>query len=139
MRRTKEYTSWCHIKYRCYNKNCKQYDRYGGMGIGMDKKWARSFIAFFEYIGLAPTPKHSIDRIDNDGGYVPGNIRWATDRQQSNNRRHVEKITFKGKVGSLAQHCRWNNLVYGTLKWRRLQGWTTLEALEHYAVSDDNG
>lgn len=136
MRKTREYTTWCHIKARCFNPLCKQFPQYGGRGITVHGKWADSFAAFYDYMGDSPSPSHSIDRIDGNGNYEPGNVRWATPRQQANNRHNVEKIAFKGRTGSLAQHCRWHGLVYGTLKWRRLHGWDALEALEFYTKED---
>ena len=83
---SKVYEAWAGIKKRCNNPSHKSYDRYGGRGIEICKEWGDSFLSFYGYIGDAPSSKHSVDRIDNDGNYEPGNVRWATTRQQSNNR-----------------------------------------------------
>lgn len=84
---SKVYGAWLHIKSRCFNPNIPYFWRYGGRGITMCDEWRNSFQAFRDYIGEAPSPKHSIDRYPNrDGNYEPGNVRWATQREQVVNR-----------------------------------------------------
>lgn len=88
---TPEYRAWQAIKKRCYNKNEKYYGYYGGRGISVSDRWLGSngFQNFFKDVGPKPQPKnlYSLDRIDNDGNYEPGNVRWATRSEQSKNRR----------------------------------------------------
>lgn len=87
LKHTPEYEAWCHMKRRCYNKNTPQYRDYGGRGITVCDKWLHSFTAFLSDVGKKPTPSHSINRIDNDGNYEPGNVNWATPSEQASNKR----------------------------------------------------
>lgn len=75
-------------KARCTNKNNHNYKYYGGRGIEFRFK---SFLEFIEAVGKRPSPRHSVDRIDNDGHYEPGNVKWATQLEQVRNSRRVKE------------------------------------------------
>ena len=79
---TSEYRSWQMMKNRCTNPRARDYAHYGGRGIKVCERWLNSFDAFLEDMGRRPTPKHSIERIDNDGHYEPGNCRWLHEKSR---------------------------------------------------------
>ncbi len=81
-----EYKAWLEMKRRCLRPTCKVYFRYGGRGIRVAQVWQYSYETFLADMGRKPSPTHSLDRINNDGNYEPGNCRWATKKQQANNR-----------------------------------------------------
>lgn len=129
---TKPYKTWAGIKYRCENPNSKAYKYYGARGIQMNKGWSNSFKDFYEYVGDPPSDKHSLDRIDNNGNYEPGNVRWATSKQQANNRRNNRLYDYKGISMSIAEWSKYRNINYNTLSSRLLKYKQPLEkALEY--------
>jgi hypothetical protein len=85
-RRNPHYRIWSGIHERCGNPNNKSYKNYGGRGIRVDPRW-NDFRNFLADVGERPHPDLSLDRIDNDGHYTPGNVRWATRSEQNKNRR----------------------------------------------------
>lgn len=90
------YSTYRSMLSRCNNKYATQYQNYGGRGIKVCDRWSNSFWSFLEDVGNKPSLTHTLDRIDNDGNYEPGNVRWATRKQQDNNRK---KLTVANKSG----------------------------------------
>lgn len=123
MTNSSEFKIWSYIKYRCLNPNSKHYADYGGRGIRIHEPWINDFMAFYEYMGARPGPEYSIDRIDNDGHYEPGNIRWATREQQANNRRNNVKIQLSdGRLVSPKEVYTAMNMNKGTFHSRIANG-----------------
>lgn len=92
-----EYISWAGAKKRCENPRTANYDRYGGRGISICPEWSRDFAAFLRDMGPRPSGT-SLDRIDNDGPYAPGNCRWASPHEQARNKRSNHLITAGGET-----------------------------------------
>jgi len=87
-----EYNIWKGMKKRCSNPKTPAYKDYGGRGIRVCDEWIKSFTSFFESVGPRPSLEFTLDRINNDGNYEPGNVRWATKIQQANNTRRNKKM-----------------------------------------------
>lgn len=100
------YRVWAAMLDRCLNPSCRDYLRYGGRGIGVHPEWAASYEAFRASVGPKPGPRYSLDRIDNDQGYVPGNVRWADPFTQANNKSSNRLITFNGVQKSVSEWAR---------------------------------
>lgn len=129
-KRTVEYTAWARMSQRCTNPNNPRYKDYGGRGIKVCDRW-RTFEGFFADMGKKPSPQHSIDRIDNDGDYCPENCRWATIKQQANNKRSNRIVSAFGKQQTLAEWADEMGLSWDAL-WSRLKRkWPLEKALLH--------
>lgn len=119
MCKTAEYRIWANAKKRCNNPNCKQYKHYGGRGIKMAPDWERNFLAFYEHVG--PRPEGcELDRIDNDRGYEPGNVRWTTKTINLRNRRNTVHVTYKGRSVLVGEYAKEAGISYGTA-WGRIK------------------
>jgi hypothetical protein len=119
---TPEHIIWMAMRGRCNNPNNPKHYRYGGRGIRVCEQWDRSFADFYTDMGPRPSPKHTIDRINNDGNYEPGNCRWATRTEQANNRRTSRLVSFDGRVQTLAQWARELGVPYGQLSRKMRNG-----------------
>lgn len=120
--RTTEYSTWGKMRDGCYRPTNNMYQYYGAKGIKVCDRWlepdGRGFMNFFEDMGPKPSPKHSIDRIDITGDYCPENCKWATDREQANNKSNNHWITIDGKRDTLANWCRHYGIGEKTFRYR---------------------
>ena len=99
---TAEYHIWKHMRDRCLNPRSKRFSDYGGRGIGICDRWS-TFEEFITDMGLRPSPKHTIERIDNDGNYAPANCRWAHCSEQARNTRRNVNLTLNGETRCLSE------------------------------------
>ena len=123
-----EYRAWDGIINRCTNPNDPRYKDYGARGIAVNEKW-KDFKEFFKDVGLRPSPKHSIERVDNNKGYTPGNVIWGTVNQQANNRRNNILIEYNGVMLTIAETARKYNVDYQLLRSRLKRGWSIVDAI----------
>jgi hypothetical protein len=128
-KRSAEYRIWCGLKYRCNQPHSPAYKNYGARGIKVCPAWDASFAAFFHDMGLRPTSKHTLDRIDNERGYEAANCRWATRKEQADNTRRSRFLEFCGETKTMGEWCSELGLNRATL-WKRLErGWSDEMAL----------
>ena len=124
---TPTYRSWHMMLQRCGNPNNHAYARYAGRGIKVCERW-KKFSSFLEDMGERPAGT-TLDRINNDGNYEPGNCRWATPLEQAFNSSRIRRVEFNGKSGSVSYWSRITGIHVQTLVSRFQKGWTAAEAL----------
>jgi hypothetical protein len=127
--RSSEYRIWLTMIQRCDNPRAAAYDRYGGRGIRVCERWLQSFENFLEDVGPRPSLEHSIDRIDNDGHYEPGNCRWATKLVQVRNQSRNRYLTFAGETLTISEWAQRYGLAPNVLGNRISGGWPAEKAL----------
>lgn len=120
------------IKDRCYNKNYKRYNDYGGRGIAVCDEWQDDFQAFYDWsINNGYKDNLTIDRINNNGNYEPNNCRWVGMKQQQRNKRNNRNFTINGETRCLSEWCDILGLRYGTVLQRiNVYNWSIEKALE---------
>lgn len=121
------YTAWQNMLARCARKNHPSYPRYGGRGVTVCERW-QDFRNFLDDMGEKPTGK-SIDRINNDGAYEPGNCRWSTQREQCRNIARNRLITFRGETRCVSEWAEVLGLNVSSINYRLSAGWTDERAL----------
>ncbi len=123
---TAEYTAYAQAKGRCNNENNQEFKHYGGRGIKFRLKSVQDIL---DTIGRRPSRKHTLDRIDVEGHYEVGNIQWATQREQQNNRRNNLLLTVDGRTQSAAMWARERGMNPITLYNRLYRGWSPSDAV----------
>lgn len=119
---------WRRMIQRCHGGRSAK-SGYAGRGISVCQRWRESFDAFVEDMGHPPTPKHQIERIDNDGNYEPGNCCWATPAEQARNRRDNKLLTIDGITKPLSEWLKASTVSRGTVEMRLKRGWPPAIAL----------
>jgi DNA-binding transcriptional regulator YiaG len=120
---------WHNMIARCENPKVRGHYRYGGRGISVCPRWRNSFDAFLADMGPMPSPKHQIEREDNDGNYELGNCRWATKEEQANNTSRCVYLEHDGKRLTIMQWSRLLGVDYSVIQYRVSAGWSNAEAL----------
>lgn len=124
-----EFRTWQHMLRRCYTTNVPEYGYYGGRGISVCDKWRHDYSAFLTDMGRRPSREHSIDRIDVNGNYEPGNCRWATRVQQANNKRCNVRISAFGRIQPLQMWLAETGVTDSAFRGRMQRGWSIERAL----------
>jgi len=123
------YYSWCNMKDRCNNEAHPAYRDYGGRGIRVCERWSKSFPAFLEDLGPKPGSGYSVNRINNDGNYEPGNCRWATQKEQCRNTRVNHLMTCMGRTQTMIEWSEEMGLPDYVIGLRLRYGWTDEQAI----------
>lgn len=122
------YRIWSNIKQRCTNPANPRYADYGGRGITMCKRWLNSFEKFYEDVGDRPADL-TLDRIDNNKGYSPNNVRWVSRADNNRNSRRCVMVAIDGVEKPINVWCREFGVPYVTFKQRRRNGWDLVRAV----------
>lgn len=126
---TKSYRSWCRMRQRCNNKNCRDYRWYGAKGIRVCKRWDE-YLNFIVDMGEPPTRYHTIDRINSKKNYCKSNCRWVTQSEQVRNCSSNIRLTYKGKTLILSEWAKELGLSEGMIRQRiKKLKWSTKRAL----------
>jgi hypothetical protein len=128
-RQTPEYAVWHQMVLRCVKPSHRSYARYGARGITVCDRWRHDYAAFLADMGPRPSVQHSIDRLNNDGPYAPENCRWATAREQQNNRRNNHRLTCDGETKTLTEWSRAIGCSYERLRGLVRRGWSDEQAI----------
>ena len=126
---TVEYKIWDSMVQRCTNPKDTGYAGYGGRGIKICHQWLTEFMVFLSDMGPRPSSTHSLDRVDNNGNYEPGNVRWATRKEQERNKRNNHLITIGSTTKCLSAWAEETGIEFNALSQRLRRGWTAEEAV----------
>lgn len=134
------YLIWKGMNSRCKDTANSKYEHYGGRGISVCEEWddisIEGFNNFYRDVGIYPTPKHSIDRIDVNKGYYKQNVRWATSKQQMNNIRVNHVVEWKGCSYTITELAEQIGIIPNTLLYRVRRGWSIEDAVSGKRCKD---
>lgn len=122
------YKVWVNVLDRCLNPASPHYHNYGARGITVHPR-LMSFPQFLDAVGERPTPLHQLDRVDNDQGYQPGNLRWLTKKEQAHNMRKNHLLTVGGETKTLTAWADQMNLAPSTIHYRLSKGMSEDQAV----------
>lgn len=131
LRHSSEYYSWSAMRSRCSNPKNIRYKNYGGRGIKVCDEWLNDFVQYYKDMGPKPSPKHSIDRINNDGDYEPRNCRWATRNEQQRNTGQNVWLTYKGETKTQSEWSKELGMTRTTIRVKLKKGQSAEEILSH--------
>lgn len=134
MRGTPEYKVWSAMKDRCFRAQSEKYADYGGRGITVCDAWVTSFEAFIADMGPCPDGL-TLERIDVNGNYEPGNCRWATTVEQNRNKRKSITVEYQGMTMNLADLAELTGIAYKRLRYRIRRGMSADAAVRLYQVA----
>lgn len=138
MSETQTYKIWYGMIKRCKKEGNKSFASYGGRGIFVCERW-HCFENFLSDMGERPGENYSLDRIDNERGYCKENCRWATRKQQANNKRNNINVFYDGKSMTVAELSSISGVGYGLLRWRLKNNWTVSDAVSIPVGAKRNG
>jgi hypothetical protein len=133
--KTREYRAWINMRTRCENPRTPEYENYGGRGIRVCDRWrygtkaVRAYECFLADMGPRPSSEHSLDRINVNGNYEPGNCRWVVRSVQMRNTRVNRTVSVDGRHMTLAEAVERAPVPYNTVLYRLKRGWTLEAAL----------
>ncbi len=136
--RTPEYKAWKAMIKRCENPHDVGFASHGARGITVDPEWRSDFMSFYRDIGPRPSPAYSLDRIDNDGPYAPGNCRWATRTIQARNMTTNRLVSFNGQRQCVAAWAEELGISRDVLYHRLDEGWSVQRAFTEPVHSKAN-
>jgi hypothetical protein len=128
LKTTAEYRIWSSMKSRCCLPTNRAFHWYGGRGITVCDRWMK-FENFLADMGRRPSAKHSLDRADNDKGYAPGNCRWATQKEQTNNSRNNVRLRLGVREMTISEWSTETGIDQNTISVRVRRGWSVEKSL----------
>lgn len=133
------YSTWSLIKQRCLNPNANSYGNYGGSGVKICDRWACSFSNFVKDVGEKPSKKHTLDRINPSLGYSKENCRWATPKEQGENKKNTRWLVIGGeRLTTEGWSKKPGAAKLATIRNRMSQGWTDAKKIVFGKATDDN-